>query len=558
VGVVARWALPSFASLSLLVILYLLWMDAWRFLLDSDTGWHIRTGELIAATGRVPREDPFSHTLPGSPWFAWEWLTDLGMAKLHEAAGLGGVVLGSLVVLLLAYALLQALMRQWGADPLIATGLTFLAALCSIVHWLARPHLLSILLLVIWLWMVEGYRRRGKRWIYAIPVLILLWANLHGAFVITLPILLIYAVAEWGEQRLRGEHQWRRLLPYLVAAGGSALAALGTPFGFGLYRHLWQYLQDEELLRSIQEFQSPDFHTLDGKLIEILLLLGAGAVMLALRRGRLVELGLYLLWFHLTLQSQRHVTLAAVTLTPIIAEQATWAVREVVKQWVASAGKGQRLLRALVGWYRGILAIDRQLTGALVLVIVLAGLAGVAGTGAADKLLSARFSPERFPVEAASVLLRESLPDKGYAHDQFGGYLIYRLSPRYRVFVDGRSDFYRQGTVLADMQKVAGVSPEWATKLDQYGIQWLLLRRDEPLSLVARLSGDWVLLHEDKVAQILIRADLRPPASRQSDLSDPDLSDPKDGKSEREARNAPSIDEKEKDRRASASEIRQE
>ena len=230
VGVFARWALPSFANLSLLVILYLLWMDAWRFLLDSDTGWHIRTGELIAATGRVPREDPFSHTLPGSPWFAWEWLTDLGMAKLHEAAGLGGVVLGSLVVLLLAYALLQALMRQWGADPLIATGLTFLAALCSIVHWLARPHLLSILLLVIWLWMVEGYRRRGKRWIYAIPVLILLWANLHGAFVITLPILLIYAVAEWGEQRLRGEHQWRRLLPYLVAAGGSALAALGTPF----------------------------------------------------------------------------------------------------------------------------------------------------------------------------------------------------------------------------------------------------------------------------------------------------------------------------------------
>lgn len=519
-GVVARWALPSFGSLSLLVILYLLWMDAWRFLLDSDTGWHIRTGELIAATGRVPREDPFSHTLPGAPWFAWEWLADLGMAKLHEVAGLGGVVVGALIILLLAYARLQSLMRQWGADPLIATGLTILAALCSIVHWLARPHLFSILLMVIWLGLVEGYRRRGTRWIYAVPVLILLWANLHGAFVITLPILLIYAIGEWGEQRLRGEVQWKRILPYLVVAGGSAVAALGTPFGVGLYRHLWRYLRDEELLRSIQEFQSPDFHTLDGKLIEILLLSGAGAVMWALRRGRLVELGLYLLWFHLTLQSQRHVTLAAVTLTPIIAEQATWAIREVVKLWVASAGNGRQLLQALVGWYRGILTIDRQLTGAFVLVIVLAGMVGVAGAGGADKLLSARFSPERFPVEAASVLLRESLPDKGYAHDQFGGYLIYRLYPRYRVFVDGRSDFYRQGTVLADMQKVAGVSPEWATKLDQYGIQWLLLRRDEPLSLVARLSGDWVLLHEDKVAQILIRSDLRPPALRQSDAKD--------------------------------------
>lgn len=512
---VARWALPSFGSLSLLVILYLLWMDAWRFLLDSDTGWHIRTGELIAATGRVPREDPFSHTLPGAPWFAWEWLADLGMARVHGAAGLGGVVVGSLIVLLLAYALLQVLMRQWGADPVVATGLTILAALCSIVHWLARPHLFSILMMVVWLWMVESYRRRGSRWIYAIPALILLWANLHGAFVITLPLLLIYAIGEWGEQLWRGERQWRRLLPYFVAAGGSALAALGTPFGWGLYRHLWKYLRDDELLRSIQEFQSPDFHTLDGKLIEILLLLGAGAVALALRRGRLVELGLYLLWSHLTLQSQRHVTLAAVTLTPIIAEQATWAAREAVQRWSSSAGKGGRLFRALLGWYRGILSIDRQLTGALVLVIVLAGLVGVAAAGWAGNLRSSRFSPDQFPVEAASVLLRESLPDKGYAHDQFGGYLIYRLYPRYRVFVDGRSDFYRQGTVLADMQKVAGVSPEWATKLDQYGIQWLLLRRDEPLSLMARLSGDWVLLHEDRVAQILIRATLRPPASRQ-------------------------------------------
>ncbi|MFN7621661.1 MAG: hypothetical protein ACK5RS_00790, partial [Acidobacteriota bacterium] len=91
--------------------------------------------------------------------------------------------------------------------------------------------------------------------------------------------------------------------------------------------------------------------------------------------------------------------------------------------------------------------------------------------------------------------------------DQFGGYLIYRLWPDYKVFVDGRGDFYRQGAVLDDMETVTLVRPEWATKLDQYEIKWLLLRRDEPLALISLMSGRWRKVYEDSVAQVLVRAD---------------------------------------------------
>jgi hypothetical protein len=507
----ARWGLPSFGSLSLLVVLHLLSMDGWRFLLDSDTGWHIRTGEWILQTGQVPRSDLFSHSLPGAPWFAWEWLADLLMALAHGASGLAGVVMGAFLVLLLAYALLYETMRRRGGDPLLATGMVVLVALSSIVHWLARPHLFSILLLVVWLGMIESYRRSRSRWIYGAPLLILLWANLHGGFVITFPLLSIYCVGEWVEQWLAQKRDRRQLLPYLGVGIASGVAVLGTPYGRGLYGHLWQYLQDKQLLRSIQEFQSPDFHTLDGKLVELLLLLGGVAAFLALRRGRVVELGLYLIWAHLTLQSQRHVTLAAVTLAPIIVEEGTWALREGVGAWLKRGSwpveRGGRLLSAAIEWYRGILSIERQLTGGAVLMLVLGGGLVLTGSAWAERLFSPRFSPERFPVEAVEVLSRSDLPDKGYAHDEDGGYLIYRLYPRYRVFVDGRSDFYRQGTVLDDMQKVRGVHPDWATKLDWYGIQWLLLRRDEPLSQVAQLSGRWRLYHEDRVAQILVRVD---------------------------------------------------
>src|SRR5690348_14931810 len=95
VGFLARWLLPSLGGLTTLLVLQLLVTNSWRFLLDSDTGWHIRTGELVLQTRAAPRLDPFSHTMPGQRWFAWEWLTEALMAALHHWRGLAGVVGGA-------------------------------------------------------------------------------------------------------------------------------------------------------------------------------------------------------------------------------------------------------------------------------------------------------------------------------------------------------------------------------------------------------------------------------------------------------------------------------
>lgn len=491
--------------------LYLLLISSWRFLLDSDTGWHIRNGQLILATGQVPRTDPFSFSMAGKEWFAWEWLADVLMALAHQSRGLAGVVAGALIVLLLAFGLLYQVMIRRGSDPLLASVVALFAAICGIVHWLARPHLFSILFLIIWLALVESYRRGRTRWIYLTPLLVVGWANIHGGFAITFAILAVYGLGEVIEMLRQGERGVAALRAPLVTYGGvgllSLLAALVTPYGLGLYRHIWKFLNDRELLAATQEFQSPDFHLLDGKLVEGLLFLGGVAIFLAWREGRVVEVGLYLLWAHLTLQSERHVTLAAVTLAPIIAEQYSRAAAALFRRAASFDWRGRAALRAIVDWYAGILRIDRQVTGALIYLAAIIFVVGLTGNGWADKLLSPRFSPAKFPVSASDFIEKQRLTGNGYAHDQFGGYLIYRLWPDYKVFVDGRGDFYRQGAVLDDMEKVTLVRPEWATKLDQYEIKWLLLRRDEPLALISLMSGRWRKVYEDSVAQVLVRAD---------------------------------------------------
>jgi hypothetical protein len=294
----------------------------------------------------------------------------------------------------------------------------------------------------------------------------------------------------------------------------SVLAGLCTPYGFKLYVHVWSYLNDKKLLAQINEFQSVSFHDLEGKLLEVLLLLGGVAVFSAVRQRRFVEAGLFLCWAHLALQSVRHIELAALFLAPIIAEQGTRLIEEAVRLTERSADAGSRFVQRAYQWYQGVLAIDRQLKGSLLYFLVFACALTLAFTSWGDKLAPNHFSAKTFPVAAADFIAQANLTGNLFAPDQYGGYLIYRLYPQVKVFVDGRSDLYRQGKVLEDTDRISLVQPAWSELLEQYQIRWMVLRRDAPLALIALASGRWTSVHEDTTAQVLMRKEIANQAPR--------------------------------------------
>lgn len=149
------WPVPSLSDLAFLIpILVLFWCTTgvgW-LLVDSDTGWHIRTGEWILTNGRVPATDIFSFTMDGEPWFAWEWLSDVLMAAVHHFAGLGGIVLASLVLLGATAVCVYRNAFAESRHRMIAIVLTSLAMAASTIHWLARPHLVTPLITAVFLW----------------------------------------------------------------------------------------------------------------------------------------------------------------------------------------------------------------------------------------------------------------------------------------------------------------------------------------------------------------------------------------------------------------------
>src|ERR1700691_257486 len=125
----ARWVVPSVGDLIFVALLGLLAFTALsvRLLGDAGIGWHIRTGQLIVATGAIPRVDPFSATalttMSGQPWFAWEWLYDLLVGWLESAAGLNGVVLFTALTIAMVFSWTFRLLLRRGTNVLVAVVL---------------------------------------------------------------------------------------------------------------------------------------------------------------------------------------------------------------------------------------------------------------------------------------------------------------------------------------------------------------------------------------------------------------------------------------------------
>src|SRR2546422_8043612 len=194
---IALW-LPSFGAVvfavTLLEVLFIA-QGAQGLFRDSDTGWHVRNGEAILASGRAPHTDQFSYTRDGRQWVAWEWLSDAALGGAHRIAGLPGVaLLAGLAIALTAWGAARLSLSLGGNLFFTAAAMVLLIGTTS-VHWLARPHLFSWLFALLFLSVAEHERRGGTgRALYALPPLACLWANAHASFLLGPAILFIYAI----------------------------------------------------------------------------------------------------------------------------------------------------------------------------------------------------------------------------------------------------------------------------------------------------------------------------------------------------------------------------
>ncbi len=494
--------LPDVALvLSLLTLFYCLFLfDGWHQLFrDSDSGWHIRTGETILTTLQLPAADPYSFTRAGERWFAWEWASDVVMAIAHRGlGGMAGVALLYAVAIAAATFLWVRLNWQLGTEFLIAC-LTTIPMLSTVnLHWLARPHVFGWLFLLI----AAGLAARREvvvnaRGIAAIAALSVVWVNMHASFFLLPAALLVFAAGDWIEHQLfdRGTEP-AKAKPLAILAGVAAAASLLNPYGWNVHTHVFRYLMNSELLDRVGEFQTFNFHVAGAWQIVILMAWIALGGSLALWQGRIA----HALWtgmlFALALRSARGLPIAALAAMPF----ASAAISAAIRAGFGFKPLWRDRLFAFIDYSQRLRQIDRGLSGLwTVAPLLLLFFAAARGVGS-----KAGFPADQFPVEAADAAVAKLPQDaRILAPDKFGGYLIYRFNGERKVYFDGRSDFYGSAFMKNYIQLVE-VRPGWQKQLDQQRFSHALL--PNPYSLIPALQQlGWKTLHRDSVATLLAK-----------------------------------------------------
>lgn len=448
---------------------------------DSDTGWHIRNGEQILATGAVPFTEPYSFSKPGGPWFAWEWLADVIMAQAHLWDGMRGVFFLYLIVIGVVTWLWFQLVWTTGTWFLLGSACTWVMLTTSNIHWLARPHLFGwVFLLLAMLAAERAPKRANPLWWLAVFVGGVLWANIHGSFFLGTGVFALYAGQRWLEK----DESWKPLAGFAVI---SALTSFINPYGWHVHEHIVKYLQDKELLARIGEFQTFNFHVEGAEALVIGMILVATGISLNVQQKQYARAILCLIFFAGALRSARGLPLMALAGLPLALGAICQALAQV--PWMQGIRQYNVNLRTMESAFRGWAWVP-----------VILGLFFVVHRSAMFAT-PAGFPAETFPVKLSEKIATLPADARIFSTDRLGGYMIYRFAGKRKVFFDGRSDYYGSD-FMKDYLLIPDVKPGWEAKFARWNFTHALMPPETPLIEMLKLKG-WKEVAKDPTAILL-------------------------------------------------------
>jgi len=484
-----KYLLPRFRDIFFLAVFCsALLLGPQMLSIDSDLGRHLVIGGYILEQHEIPTTDIFSHTKNGEPRPPYEWLSQIFFASAHRILGLDGAVLLTSLVIASAFTLMYAESTRRSELPVTAILLAILAAAAGSVHWLPRPHVFTFLLLAVWLERLERLRNAEKIPLWQFPLIMLLWANLHGGFLFGLLAWMAYFAGWVLDNWLKRDSATAEVGKKLLVVGVlSLVASCITPDGWGN----WQAMLGNSsfyILSQTIETMSPNFH--QSGMIPILLLLILSVLLPALDRFRLPASHIFLLagFAILSLLMARNIPLFAICATPILAA----CTRRILDQ-----AKGWKKIESRLG------EIESSLRGFVWPAVgVFAAILLFSYYSMRTQLSINQFDERVFPVAAVNWLAEH--PQSGNMFNEFnwGGYLLHRLWPGQNVFIDSQTDFY--GEALArDYNQIINAQSDWETKLKKYDVDWVIVASDTPLAEALETESHWRVLYQDNTAVIL-------------------------------------------------------
>ena len=398
-----------------LAILFIsLFLMTIRPITDPDFWWHLRTGQLIVQSHSIPKVDPFSFTNHGKPWIDHEWLSQVVMYGLFRLGGYALLVFVFSAIITISF-LLTYYCCPAKTRPYVAGFSLLLGALTTAPTWDVRPQMISLLLTSLLLFLLNQYQKNGKlSSLVPIPIIALLWVNLHAGYFLGFVIIAIYIIGAFIELLIIKSHNSpvndapavRHIVFLSGALGCSILLSLINPNGYHILIYPFQTLTSQAMQQFIQEWLSPDFHLLIWQPLAIFILALICAGMIGKHFLSATKIILTIVFAMAALHSARFIPLFAIVAIPILAEQLGASIR--IDSDTQILNKNIRLL----------------VTAVLFLLILVTGFRFkqvIEGQSNAESQI--------FPRAAVDWIIDNKPEGNLFNSYGWGGYLIWRLYP---------------------------------------------------------------------------------------------------------------------------------
>jgi len=444
-----------------------------------DLAYHIRAGELMVRAHAVLRTDVFAWTTAGQAWLDQNWGAQVVLYGLWRLGGFPLIVVVNALVTVASWGLVILACRERTRNLRVIAGAALVGYLGSLFIFSARPQMFSVLLFAAELYLLELARRRPWA-LAAMPLLMVVWANVHGAFIVGLGLVGVEAVVAL----CRRDRRTAARLVLAAAAGAAAL--LANPWGVGVLRYAVGLPSNPDVTARVTEWAAPTardpagagFFVALAVLVIVLVRTGVPA-RAADQVARIVPLTALTLW---TLRAGLWWGLALPLVLASLARE-----REPRP---AAADRGTPLL-----------------TGSILL--LLAAAVVVVAPGTRSVLLPGAHSASRLavaPAVAADWLAAHPQPGRMLNYQPWGSYLEFRLGPAVKPAVDSRielipSKFWRDYHAITrgrwDVQRL----------LAAHDISYVVTDARKTPELVADLaaSDQWRLAFSSRDERVYVR-----------------------------------------------------
>jgi hypothetical protein len=495
---------PRPVAILIIVVAAIFWLYSRQPLHHTDLWGHLAYGRLIWQSGSLPATEPFMPLAREVPLVDTAWLTQVGGYIAYSLGGPPAIqFLHGLAIVICCGFLAQGVFLRTNSLLCSVAGLALFDALNWYQFQIVRPQMAGLVCCAALLAMITGRRWHAYYW-FAIPIMLALWASLHGSFIIGLAYLACAAAGRaidvWRRaRRLTAPLRDARVRRLSVVIGLAALAVFVNPYGVRLYSEVLAFSRSPNL-RALLEWQMLDLSSTQGRiaagvavgLIIVLLLsprrVAAGELL------ALVALGLFALW------SARML----IWWTPVAAHALAIHAHEAWRRFLPAVNVAPAARRS-AKWTTVSLGI-------FFVSIVATPLGIQILTGKTPEL--ARSVSVQTPLGATEWLKEHPPEGQIFNVYEWGDYLVWAGPPHLKVFVTSQAHLVPPD-VWRDYLAVIRQRSRYEEILDQYGVTTVMLDKPRREALIRRLKQDdrWRSVFEDELAVVLTRA--KGPAAEQ-------------------------------------------